>query len=60
MLSDNILTLNAFRHSAAIKFDPVLNNFINDLVNKKSKECLSLEFTGHASRPNKMTGKHLD
>ena len=42
-----------------IELDPVWNGFINDLVNKKSKECLSVEFTGYASRPNKITGRHF-
>jgi hypothetical protein len=59
IVSDSSFRLKACRHSVITELEPVLNNFIKHLVKTKSKECLSLELTGQASIPYKITGKHL-
>jgi len=51
--------LNCSWHSATMAGEPVWNSFINNLVNVKSKECLSRFKTGQASRPYKRIGKHF-
>ena len=57
--SDNRFTPKISMHSLITSFDPVLNNFIKHLVKTKSRECLSVALTGHASSPYKITGMHF-